>query len=134
MILSAVEAEKLPLYEAPPPRRRTAKILIDKETVGAENVALGIAFYEPGERADAHSHDGEETMYVLQGKAVLTTGKREYELKEGMAAYVPPNEQHMLENRGDITFSFVFVFTPPGSERAIRNTWKRLPQSNAGSN
>jgi mannose-6-phosphate isomerase-like protein (cupin superfamily) len=66
-------------------------------------------------------------MYVLGGRAILKTKTQQYELKERMAAHVPPGEEHMPENFGPGPFSFLFVFTPPGSEVGIRTNWKMLP-------
>lgn len=126
--MNIIEADKAVIYEAPMPHKRRAKILIDKETVGAKNLALGIAFYEPGEKADFHTHDGEETMYILHGQAIITVDGKKFEVKKGMTIYIPAGEQHMLENPGRETFHFLFIFTPPGPERAIRKTWKRLLQ------
>jgi quercetin dioxygenase-like cupin family protein len=126
-ILEVIEVNKISVYEAPPPHKRRARILIDKETVGAKNLALGIAYYAPRERADFHAHNGEESMYVLEGRGIIKTRTQQYELKEGVAAHVPPGEEHMLENPGPGQFSFLFVFTPPGSEVGIRTNWKMLP-------
>jgi len=124
--LSIIEADKAVVYEAPMPYKRRARILVDKETVGAKNLALGIAFYEPGEKADFHTHDGEETMYVLQGQAIITVNEKKCVVKKGTTIYISPGEQHMLENPGRETFCFLFIFTPPGPERGIRKTWRQL--------
>ena len=126
--MNIIEADKAVMHEASMPHKRRAKILVDKETVGAKNLALGIALYEPGEKADFHTHDGEETMYILQGQAIITVDGKKCGVKKGMTVYIPPGEQHMLENPGRETLRFLFIFTPPGPERAIRETWKQLLQ------
>jgi len=121
-----IETDSVPTYEAPAPHKRTAKILVDEETSGAKNLAFGVATYNPGEKADLHVHDIEESMYILDGQAMIKIGDKQYKLKKGMAVYIPPNERHMLENDGEELFRFVFIFTPAGPERMIKNTWKKL--------
>lgn len=113
-------------YQAPVPYKRTAKILVDEETAGAKNLAFGVATYNPREKADPHAHDTEECLYTLEGNATITIGDKRYKLKRGTAVYIPPHEQHNLENDGKETFRFVFMYAPAGPERMIKNTWKRL--------
>lgn len=58
-------------YQAPLPSRRTAKILIDQDSVGTKNLALGIATYPPpGEKAEMHTHEEVKRLCIFcMGKA-----------------------------------------------------------------
>ncbi len=122
--MKVIGEKNVPEYQAPLPSKRKAKILIDELSVGTKNLAVGIATYPPGEKAESHTHDGEEIMYFLKGKGLLETPEGKFPVQKGDSLIAYAQEPHSVENTGDQDMVFLFVFCPPGTEKAIRKNWK----------
>jgi quercetin dioxygenase-like cupin family protein len=125
--MKVISEKSVPEYQAPLPSRRTAKILIDEYSAGTKNLAMGIANYPPGEKAEMHTHEGEEVMYFLEGEGLLETPEGKFPVRKGDSLIAYAKEPHSVENRGDRDMVFLFVFCPPGTEKSIRSNWKSTP-------
>ncbi|MFB6159927.1 MAG: cupin domain-containing protein [Haloferacaceae archaeon] len=68
---------------------------------------------EPGERVPEHSHPHEQAGFVTAGTAVFVVDGREVRASVGDSYVVPGGEPHAVENRGDVPFTGVDVFSPP---------------------
>ncbi|MEM2256426.1 MAG: cupin domain-containing protein [Candidatus Bathyarchaeia archaeon] len=119
-----VRKHEAPTFPAPPPSRKVTKILIDP-VVGSKHVAMGFTVYPAGEKGAPHVHTGEETILILKGKAKISSEQGEYILEAGDLVYVPPNETHTLENFGMEELQFIWIYTPPGDEKVIRERAKK---------
>ena len=52
-------------------------------------------FFEPRARTHWHAHDGEQTLYVVEGRGrVSTSGGRGREIAPGDIVYIAPGEKH----------------------------------------
>lgn len=58
-------------------------------------------------------HEGEEFGYVLAGRIMLCTSKREYTVKTGGSFCIHPSSTHYLRNPGKTKAKIVWVSTPP---------------------
>lgn len=96
-----------------------SQILAD-ETVGVENVSVGVVTFASGETGARHVREGEEIVFVLEGEARIVTDDGAVELHEGQAAIIPPGVHHHHENVGDGVLRKLWIFAPQGPERAIR--------------
>jgi quercetin dioxygenase-like cupin family protein len=65
---------------------------------------------ENGQGRPAHTHPGDETLFVMQGNAALTVNGVEYQLKAEDAAVIPARVEHSLSITGDAPFIAVTVF------------------------
>ena len=54
-----------------------------------------------------------ETVFMLQGRAVLTIGETDSELQPGCAVAIPIGARHRLRNAGDEAVELLATFTPP---------------------
>jgi quercetin dioxygenase-like cupin family protein len=120
--MKVVKLDEVTEYVASPPLRRSVKLLIDHETVGAKSCSMGISFFDPGDKNSFHSHNVEEIQYVIRGRGTFHTEDEVVELGEGAAIFLQANERHKLENNGTETLWLLWVYAPPGSEETIR-TW-----------
>ena len=65
---------------------------------------------EPGGQIGIHQHPEEHEIYILQGEVILTGSEEgEQVAREGDFVYVPPDEPHGYENRGDKQVRFLCV-------------------------
>ncbi len=58
-------------------------------------------------------HEGEEFGYVLEGKILITLGKKRYTCKKGEAFYYPAEKPHSIINKHKGKSKFLWVSTPP---------------------
>jgi uncharacterized RmlC-like cupin family protein len=98
----------------------TRTIIIDKYTVGAEDITFGycktmpkIAYHKK------HIHkDAEELMYVLSGRSISGVGDQEFIKEKGDTVWVPRGVVHWGYNPFDEPVEFLFVYTRPTLESA----------------
>jgi len=77
------------------------KILIDRETVGAEKLLVVYTVIPPGGTTGAAvKHDIEEAAFVLEGELTYIIDGEEFKVGENMAIFIPPGEAHKVINKG----------------------------------
>jgi quercetin dioxygenase-like cupin family protein len=121
IIVRKKEAQTFP---APPPSGKVTRIMMDP-VLGSKHVALGFTVYPVGEKGAPHAHTGEETIAILKGKARVSSAKEQQVIESGDVIYLPPSETHTLENAGGEELQFLWVYTPPGDEKSIRQRAKK---------
>jgi quercetin dioxygenase-like cupin family protein len=115
---------KAEVFPAPPPSGKVTRIMMDP-VLGSKHVAMGITIYPVGEKGGSHSHTGEETIAILKGKAKVSNAKEQQIIEAGDVVYLPPDEKHIMENAGGEELQFLWVYTPPGDEKSIRQRAKK---------
>ena len=103
------------------------RMLVDKATLGGEEVELGeITFAANGDSGD-HMHGSTEIFYVLEGELEHVVNGKSYVLKPGMVGYVRPPDtvRHKVGAGG----AKALVIWAPGGEsgRITAGRWKREP-------
>lgn len=58
------------------------------------------------------THDGEEFIYILQGRAIFTVDGQEYEVGEGESIHYPSTLLHSIVNIEDRELVFLCIVTP----------------------
>lgn len=58
-------------------------------------------------------HDGEEFGYVLEGRATLVFGEKEYPLKKGETFYIKGKYRHYLKNEHKSDMKLLWITNPP---------------------
>jgi len=64
-----------------------------------------------------HTHEFDETFYVLEGELTVQLGHELRKIGVGELAFAPEGIPHTLANRGGTTARFLLVCTPAGFER-----------------
>jgi len=90
----------------------TLKELVGK-VLGARNMVVSLGRMQAGGGAHAHVHDGEHTIYLLQGELTVSNSCKTVTLKEGMAVYIPAEEVHETKNLGPGEAVYLIVTAPP---------------------
>lgn len=60
-----------------------------------------------------YRHEGEEFLYVLQGKVDVSVGENEYKLSKGKSLHFNSAIPHMLRNPGDVKTELIVVLYIP---------------------
>ncbi|WP_332900287.1 cupin domain-containing protein [Haladaptatus sp. CMSO5] len=97
----------------------SSQILAD-ETLGVENVGVGVVTIAPDARGSRHVREVEEIVFVLSGTGRIVTDDDSHDLAAGQAAIIPPGVHHYHENTGDEEWKKLWIFAPQGPEKAIR--------------
>ncbi len=102
---------------------RTSWILISEQTVGAQNLAMGVNETHVGGMVPKHKHDTEEeVMYFLQGTGQFITEDEVIDLRPGICIYNPPGSYHSIVNTGNEILKFVWIYSPQLESHRIKST------------
>jgi quercetin dioxygenase-like cupin family protein len=95
-------------------------ILVDEETVGAEDITFGYSKFEAKTSIHKkHYHaEAEEIMYILSGRGMTGVGDTEQEIVAGDTLWVPRGEVHWFYNPCDEPCEFLFIYTRNSLEAA----------------
>jgi quercetin dioxygenase-like cupin family protein len=87
------------------------------EIVGARDILLVRATFDPGKAHRFHVHPGrEEIIYVLEGTAEQWVGQEKRLLKPGEMAHIPKNTPHATYNNSSATLKFLAILSPVEAE------------------
>lgn len=95
-------------------------VLIDKDTVGAEDITFAYCRFEAGTSSHKkHTHeDAEEVIYILSGKGISGVIDTEVEMKRGDTMFVPRGAVHWFYNPFPDPVEMLFVYTRPSLKSA----------------
>ena len=83
------------------------------EIVGAKEILLVRATFDPGRVHKFHTHPGrEEIIYVLEGVAEQWVGQEKRRLGPGAMAHIPKNTPHATVNAGAVALKFLAILSP----------------------
>ena len=81
-----------------------SRLLVDKETVGSQDLVLNHFTLKPGKELKPAGHPApyDEFYYVLRGRGLLRLGDpaEEFALEPDVVAFIPRNVAHALANTG----------------------------------
>ena len=94
---------------------RYMKWLVTAEQSGARQLSSVLIRVPAGETVTpAHSHpNGEEMIYIIQGKGRVYIDGKVDEVREGTAVLFPQGSIHMLNNNGSEEMKVICFFAPP---------------------
>ena len=105
-----VRFEDRPALPASPDRE--FRYLVNQD-LGCLDVTQFVGIIPPG-RAPMHSHTYDEVVYVLEGEGILHRGGAATPIGPGSSIYLPPLQEHCLENTGPMPMRVLGVFHPSG--------------------
>ena len=91
--------------------------------VGAASFITGYTSFEGGAKAPFHSHDCEESVVLMEGRAVLDIDGLEVELKAHDVTYIPPNVSHRFRNLSATeTMKILWIYANAQATRTLTDT------------
>jgi len=86
-----------------------------KVTLGAgEHLYAGLNCFEPGQEHKAHTHAGQDKLYVvLEGSGEATVGEETAVVSAGAVILAPAGVPHSMRNPGPHRLAVLIVFAPP---------------------
>jgi mannose-6-phosphate isomerase-like protein (cupin superfamily) len=81
-----------------------------------EHLTVGKIFLQPGQHTDIQCHDGDESLYLLEGTLNMhlpeKAGQRWFELKPQDGFYIPQGAPHQYYNMTDKPVTLIFGVAP----------------------
>lgn len=98
----------------------TRIVLIDKDTVGAEDITFAFCKFEAKTSVHKkHIHkDAEEVIYILSGRGMSGLGDTEVEMGKGDTMFIPRGSVHWFYNPYDEPVEMLFIYTRPSLKSA----------------
>lgn len=94
------KVEELPVDERP--------FLLGRHIFETSTADMAWVSIKPGSKMPVHVHeDGDQLYYILSGEGALDMDGKRYELKAGMAVFIPRKVEHNTENTGSEMFEYV---------------------------
>jgi len=82
--------------------------------VQGEYLFAGLNSFEPGQEHAAHTHEGQDKLYlVLEGSGLVQVGEETELLLAGDAAFAPSGVAHSIRNPGPQRLVVMAVLAPP---------------------
>ena len=92
--MKLIRIKDLPQATPPNHYNMVSRWVVD-ESIGAKSMRISLGHMEPNGRADPHTHENMEQLFiVLKGALIVKTGQEEVRIGEGEAVLVFPGESH----------------------------------------
>ena len=101
----------------------TLKFLSEPDVTGAETFSFGMVILAPGKGHESHSHPGvEEIIFVMSGEGEqMVDHQPPVPVRPGASIFIPSGVDHSTINTGWEPLRLLVVYSPPGSERGLRD-------------
>jgi len=83
------------------------------QLVAGDRMSVQHFHIEPGATVPIHSHEHEQTGFVVDGSLTFLLDGEEHVIHPGEAYVIPSDEEHGAENRSEIPVEGVDIFSPP---------------------
>ncbi len=87
--------------------------LVGRDVNGSESVEVVLGVVEPGGLAERHTHEVEQAMYVLSGRARVEVQGQARDCGPGTACFFPPGVPHRVESLGPEPLRALVIYAPP---------------------
>jgi quercetin dioxygenase-like cupin family protein len=122
-----LKSESLPRYERGCGVSTTPLVT---RAVGATGFITGYTSFGGGAEIPFHSHNCEESVVLMKGRAILDVDGLEYELKPHDVTYIPPGISHRFRNASKTEpMKILWIYANADATRTITATGVTNPVS-----
>jgi quercetin dioxygenase-like cupin family protein len=90
----------------------TIRWVISKQD-GAPTFSMRVFEVEPGGYTPHHHHPWEHEIFILEGQGALVQGEKKTPFSKGDVIYMPPDEQHQIQNTSAENLEFICLIPNP---------------------
>jgi len=109
----------------------TSYLLVSEKTCGAEKLAITIVEMQPGGFQHLHSHEPEQSYYILEGTGLMTIDGEERTVQAGDCIFFPSFAEHGLKNTGKGILRYLSAASPSFTLAQSEQLWPLGP-ANSG--
>jgi putative monooxygenase len=91
-------------------------------TCGSTSLINGITAFDPGAAIALHLHNCEESVMVLEGRAVAEIGGVRHALDAGDTTWIPANVPHRFVNESDAPMRIFWTYASVDATRTLLAT------------
>lgn len=95
--------------------------------LGEASFMSGITEFDPGASLPFHSHNCDESVMVLEGRAVFAEQDHEVELRQGDTTWVPKGRVHRFCNEATDAMRILWVYGSDSPTRTLAETGETFP-------
>jgi quercetin dioxygenase-like cupin family protein len=108
-----VTADEVPAYSPPLHSGTVNRRLVGRTVNGSQAVEVVLGVVEPGGVAERHTHEVEQAMYILEGRARVEVAGEVRECGPGTTCFFPPGIAHRVESIGPAPLRALVIYAPP---------------------
>ncbi len=108
-----VRPEDVPTYSPPLHAGTVNRRLVGRDVNGSQSVEVVLGVVEPGGLAERHTHEVEQAMYVIEGRALVEVNGETQECGPGTTCFFPPGIAHRVESLGPGPLRALVIYAPP---------------------
>jgi quercetin dioxygenase-like cupin family protein len=99
-------------------------------SIGASSFITGYTSFDGGTEIPFHSHNCEESVVLMEGRAMLDIDGLQYELKAHDVTYIPPNVSHRFRNLSKTEpMKILWIYANVNATRTLTSTGVTNPVS-----
>lgn len=95
-----------------PKHERQLWHIITPQTVGSEHIWFGVICFPRGVSGAIHSHEYDETYFLLEGEEVVECDGKKYRMQPWDTMYFPAGVTHQIKNIGKKDAFHIWIYTP----------------------
>jgi quercetin dioxygenase-like cupin family protein len=122
---AVLKPESLPVHERGGGARTTPLI---SPALGGRSFLTGYTAFDGGTEIPLHSHDCEESVVLMEGRAMLDIDDRSIELKAHDVTWIPPNVPHRFRNlSADQPMKILWIYAHARATRTLTASGETRP-------
>ena len=101
----------------------TSYLLASSRTCQSELLTTTLVEMDPGGVQKPHSHEPEQTYFVMEGTGVMTVGEEMAQVSAGDCVFIPSRASHGLRNTGSGVLRYYSAAGPSFSREQLEKLW-----------
>ena len=106
-------------------------LLVAESTTNNSNVSMSLTELDVNGIQPIHSHEPEQCLFIVEGKALVTVGEENQEVRKDDTIFVPSNFKHGIRNVGASKLIYITASGPVFGLDYERRLWPFLPEHEA---